>query len=512
MSLPAILASTMRTYWISLVFFVVAASVGYAQNPASLPPAKVLDFRPKGEQRVWTFISRDSTLGQLVSTVMGSGEVAGLEGIVISEDLSLDFRKSGGELNLVVQNKHLVSNDGRYLADSMTIKVNDQQDTLRLARVGDSLKGYGTRSGVRQPVALYSPVDRPCWDQLFLDQLELYLACRGVAVGDNIQDSVIAVQAFLSMPLVGTVQAFAGVSVSRGRADSAFGISFSLPQQMHVDMNRSRRLVKAEFPQQNIRVYLDLVTNTEKSASPPSPPFLDTVVPRLPAYLVTLVVALAALLFFVKRRITWKLGYLAAGVAAALYWLVPFTQIPLQRYAIIHGMLPALKAGSSIFLWAAMPALIAGVIQTLILGGIILVLKEQLNVKAEKLLDLGVFCGLGFGLMEAFYLLYTSPAFSVWSYAILERTFILVFHVSAGLLLINGLRRDFGSFMKIALILIPINSLFRYLPIFVQQRIVGVEILSIMIAFVGLSVVFAALLATKSNQNERLSTHSPKQN
>ena len=150
-----------------------------------------------------------------------------------------------------------------------------------------------------------------------------------------------------------------------------------------------------------------------------------------------------------------------------------------------------------------MPALIAGVTQILILGGIVLTLKERLNLKAEKLLDLGAFCGLGFGLMEAFYLLYTSPAFNVWSYAILERTFILVFHVSAGLLMMNGLKRDFGTFMKMAMILIPINSLFRYLPIFVQQRLVGVEILSIMISFVGLSVVFAALLATKSNPNER---------
>ncbi|MFZ1683938.1 MAG: hypothetical protein WAU88_07365 [Candidatus Zixiibacteriota bacterium] len=508
--MPSILASTMRKYWISLSFLIVAASIGYAQNPVSLPPVKVLEFRPKGDQRIWTFISRDSTLGQLVSTVLGKGEVADLEGIVISEDLSLDFRKSGGDLNLAVNNKHLVSEDGRHLADSMTISVNDQQDTLRLARVGDSLKGYGTRGGVRQPVSLYSPVNRPCWDQLFLDQLELYLACRGVAVGDNIQDSVIAVQAFLSMPLAGTVQAFAGVSVSRGRADSAFGINFSLPQQMHVDLNRSRRLVKAEFPQQNLRVYLDLVTNTEKSASPPSPPFLDTVVPRVPAFLVTLIVGAAALLFFVKRRFTWSLGYLAAGIGAALYWIVPVTQMPLQRYAIIHGMLPALKSGSSIFLLATMPALIAGVIQTLILGGLILVLKQQLNVKYDKLLDLGAFCGLGFGLMEAFYLLYTSPAFDVWSYAILERTFILVFHVSAGLLLANALKRDFGNFMKVALILIPINSLFRYLPIFVQQRVVGVEILSIMIAFVGLSVVFAALLASRTNPKDHASTHPVK--
>ena len=494
----------------ALSLFVTLAVGALAQAPVSLPPSQISAYRPTGEQRLWTFVVRDSSVGRLISTVSGPAEIGDQTGIGITEQLSLNYQKVGGELAVQIQSKHLVSEAGHYLGDQMTIKTGDQTDTLELVRAGERVEGYITRGGIRQPTSLPTPVDRAAWDMPFVDQLELYLAVHGVTVGQVIQDTVIAPHPMLAEPIKGVVEGFGRANIYNQIYDSVFVILLSEPKEMRLLFNRQRHLVKVEIPQEQTKIYLDAVT--QPKSAPESN--LRSVTPviilsRIPAYLVYLIVGGIVLLFFAGRGIRSVQGYFGFVLAAAVYWLVPFTQVPLQEAIIVHKMLPAVRAGESVFLWAVWPALIAGIIQTSLLAGCIALVKTESKKGPDQFAILGAFCGAGFGLMEACYFTATVPFFTLASYGLIERLFVLIFQISAGLILGLGLRRGYAFFLQTAIWLTLVNALLRYIPAFAQQRIMGPELLSVLLALVSLAVMFTAVLLSKK-RSSAASSHHPK--
>lgn len=492
----------MRRSTLILVSFLLLTGVARAQAPVALPPCQVSAYRPVGEQRLWTFVVHDSTIGRLISTITGPTEMGGETGIAISEQLSLDYRKTGSDLVLQIQANHVVTETGRYLGDHLSINSGGQTDTLELARAGDSLVGFVTRGGVRQPTSLFSPAAREAWDVPFVDQIEMYLAVHGVTVGAVINDTIFAPHPMISMPIRGVVDSFGYVSLYNKLADSVFVIRLSQPQQMRLLFNRQRRLVKAEFPQEQTKIYLDAVSKakggTETKRSSVS---AVVIISRIPAYIVYLILAVAVLLFFVGRQITSVYGYLGFGIAAAVFWLVPFTQVPVQEAIIVHKMLPAIRAGESVLLWGIWPALVAGIIQTALLAGVIALIRPEKKLGPGQLRTVGAFVGAGFGFMEACYFTATAPFFTLASYGLIERAFVLVFQLSAGLLLGIGIRRGSAYYLQTALCLALVNALLRYLPAFAQQRVVGPELLSVLLALVSLAVVFTALVQTKRSSS-----------
>ncbi len=484
----------MRLWFCTLVLSVIFAAEIAAQGTTTLPPTQLSVYRPVGERRLWTLVVNDSSIGQLISTTTGPTSLDGLNGSGINEILSVDYTKVGASLVMQIASNHLVTEAGGYLGDDMVIKTGEKIDSLRLVHAGDSIIGSVSQSGVRQPRAVAIPGIHAAWDVQFVDQLELYLATHGLTVGQVLRDSLFAPRPMIPILLEGTVDGFGRANVYNQVYDSGFIINLTQPQQMKLLFTKDRRLVKVDIPDQNTRIFLDAVTPPRPALPKPPGVTVATVVSRMPAFLVFLIVTGAVLWFFLGRQITLVHGYIAAGISAAVFGLVPFTQIPLQQAAITKGLIPALRAGGSIYLWGMVPALIAGLVQTLLLVAVIQMIREVRRLKPEKMWILGAFCGAGFGFMEACYLAVTIPAFTLWSFGILERGFLLIFQVSAGLLIGLAMKRGLELLIQTAILLAIVNAVMRYIPVFAQQQIVGPELLSVLLAFVSLSTAFGALL------------------
>ena len=79
----------MRRLFLTALLLILTPVAGNSQRvaPAS---ANITDFRPVGEMRVWTFVVKDSTIGQLLSIVKDELEFAGVPAIERGQDLQLD--------------------------------------------------------------------------------------------------------------------------------------------------------------------------------------------------------------------------------------------------------------------------------------------------------------------------------------------------------------------------------------------------------------------------------------
>ncbi|HKZ41482.1 MAG TPA: hypothetical protein VJ044_11000, partial [Candidatus Hodarchaeales archaeon] len=125
-----------------ILFFFSNVSQAQRSVPAS---SNFSDYRPLGEIRGWTFVAKDSALGQLISTVEREIEIDGVDGYEISQILQLDYFKIGMERRMRIRSSHSVSQKGHYLGDKMVIDVNEETEELELERDGNKLEGFFTR-------------------------------------------------------------------------------------------------------------------------------------------------------------------------------------------------------------------------------------------------------------------------------------------------------------------------------------------------------------------------------
>ncbi len=129
-------------------------------------------------------------------------------------------------------------------------------------------------------------------------------------------------------------------------------------------------------------------------------------------------------------------SWLALLVGIGLYFLVPLIQPPLQNWAL--GSFPG---DVSFFVRTITLALIAGVLQELLkflfLGGFRLLLSDNI-------LWIGAMLGLGFGLGEGFYILYSirNLTYSMPSFVFfVDRTSAILLHIDFGFFLAYGFKR-----------------------------------------------------------------------
>ena len=181
-----------------------------------------------------------------------------------------------------------------------------------------------------------------------------------------------------------------------------------------------------------------------------------------------------------------------------MYLIIPFTQIPLQEFLFNEYFIPhVLEAGESALTWGILPAITAGLIQEILKFIAILVLIKFIFTKKMPHITSGVLVGLGFGLIEATYLASGTPSAFLFSVNLLERIFLIIFHVAAGACIGYALKKGLKEAIPFLLLTIILNSSFRYMPIFAQSKTLTPELLGILLAFISISFVTLILFLTK---------------
>ncbi|HUV30435.1 MAG TPA: hypothetical protein VMY05_05000 [Acidobacteriota bacterium] len=479
-----------------LAVFLLASAVA-AETDRSVEAARsVQAYRPVGDRRVWSFFSRDSTFGRLVSTVSRTASQDGRPGLVLTEELTIDYTMIGGEQVIRQSREHYVDLTGGYLGDRMTLITGEQSEDFRLSRQGGRVNGYFTRAGREVPQSLEVDTGMSGWDNNYVDQLELILAMRDLRVGQRISDSVFQPQALVKTRLTGTVDRFFYQEIYRNRFDSVFLIRLSEPVRAELSFTADRRLVKVNLLDQDIRIYQDEAprTSVPEREAVPSPRFtvLGLVV-MLPHYVTYLLISLVSLLFFARRDLRRGEPYLGYSVGALLFLAALVTQIPLQKMMIAGWFVPSVSSGGSLYLRGIPPSLAAGLIQELLkLAAVWLVISWR-KPTSGRCAVIGAFCGAGFGVANVWYHVgwHLAPLFT---FALLERSFLVLYHVASGALLGNAVGGDRGRLPATLTILVLVNSVLRYLPVFVQEGTVSGAGMTFVFAFLSVGFLLFAVI------------------
>jgi len=489
---------------LSVILFIVLFSVGLvpAQSDSNVTPpargvvkaASFARYRPIGESRLWTFVSRDTTLGQLTSVVKEVTKINGRSGFILEEKLKINLERTDARIALDIEGEHYVSDEGFYLGDKLKIKINDFDEKFEFKLKNGQIEGFFTRSGKKVKKNFPFERDYPAWETYFVDQLELFLALKDFQVGDTLVDTIYAQQSMYKSPLVGTVDEFIYKEIYLNKFDSVFVIHLTAPQEYYLFVTADKRLIRIDFPQHRIRAYLDRIQQDPAGQQRKSSYTITTFVGSLPSYILYMIFTLLSLLFLARQGFKWSWAYLALAAGIVLYVVMLVTQFPLQKLAITKIVIPGISSGGSLYLWGLMPSLIVGIIQEGLKFLVIFLLCYFGNFKENKYIIAGAFCGAGFGFWEACYLAAPSGIFGAFSFTLLENGFLILFHTVSGLLLGYALGGNWKKITGIAAGLVIINTILRYLPIFVQKKDVTLGVMYFIFAFLILLVLALTVL------------------
>jgi len=463
----------------------------------------VEDYRPVGELRMWTFVGRDSTIGRLFSTVAGRTRIAGIEALVFEDRLGLDFTKTGSDLVFEVEGEHFVSSVGAYLGDKISLTINHQAERLELSRQDDSLTGFITREGKKVTQTHHCDKAVFSLDSYLLDQHELFLAMRDIRVGDTLVDTVFVPHIMMKARVVAVVEDFIHKQLYKNVFDSVFVIRCLEPQNAVYYFTPDKRLVKAEFPNQKLKAYLDIVRMVGRDQPAESGLGGRKFMSLLPTYLAYLLLGLMAAGIFVGRGYKWRISYLSLVLGGVTFLLVAVTQMPLQLALLKHLLMPRVMAGGSPYFWGIFPALSAGIIQEVLKFGLIVALARLAGTRGQRLTVIGAACGAGLGVVEGCYLARLAGAVDVFSWHLLDRGFMTLMHATSGALLGYALARGFQSRQWLAYLaaMIVCNTILRYLPVFTQQKAIPAEVMYFLISILALGLLLFAMLQFKREGN-----------
>ncbi len=493
------------------ILFVVTTSVAHAER--SVSGFKTFDqYREIGDFRLWTFIAKDSTLGTLTSSVKEQTSINGISGFVIEQKLKLDLTKVSTNLKFDILNRHFVSDKGIYLGNKMKIKINDKTEEINLEREDKKLLGYTTRNESKIEQELELGNIEYTFENNYIDQLELFLASLDLTVGKQIADTVFMPQALIETYIYGVVDDFRNIRLYNQVFDSCFVIELTYPTMMTAYFTPDKRLVKLEIPSQDLKIYQDAVANplkaklaalkaAEKNKSNRQPIYVKQSMGKLiTVFLLYLAVGAVITLFFNKSYYKKTNSYIALAIGGFSFILIPFTQIPLQEMLFTTYFIPnVLQGGESALVWGILPAATAGIIQELVKLGLLFIVFNYLIQKKSSYIAIGALLGFGFGLVEATYLAYGTPSTLLFGMNLVERLFLIMFHISAGTCLGYAFKEGLHKVSLFVLVTILLNSIFRYLPIFAQNKSLTPELLGILLAFISISFFTFTLFITKRN-------------
>ncbi|MEE8404585.1 MAG: hypothetical protein V3S17_04260 [candidate division Zixibacteria bacterium] len=487
----------MKKLLLSLIILFFLPVEGRSQRvaPASV---NITDYRQVGDMRVWTFVVKDSSIGQLISVVKNELEFAGVPALEIQQNLQLDYNKIGTPRKLQIKGSQYITKRGEYLGSNLEIIVNGQSEKIELERDGNFIRGYMTRSGREIDQETELPATMFAADRQFLDQIEMLLAARDIKVGQSIFDSFFVPQTMYIENISAFVESFDLITLYNEVRDSLFVIQFSRPQEMVVYFSADKRLLKAELPNQNTKIYLDIIRMIPRELlNQPSFTF-DKFMGLLPLYFIYLVVAMLGLLFLTGNALRWPGLYVAMALGLLGFIAAIFTQVPLQEYFAKDYFFPKVKSGESVYLWGLVPALPAGMIQETIKLLLIMAGIKYFLLTHRRILISGAAIGAGFAVLEACYIASKLPAVEIFSLNLLEKSFLILLHIGSGVILakaINSKSAKEGLLLFMAVV--AANSWLRYLPIFVQQGVVKVELIYMIQPLVPIIILLVAISQLK---------------
>ncbi len=487
------------TYATLLIILILAGSVLAEREMPAVSSFE--EYRQSGEIRQWTFAREDSAVGFYRSQVLGSERLSGQSAWVVEQRMVLEIGKPGGARIVEMQGRHYVDPDGSYLGDERRMSMGGMQEEMSLIRDGDSLSGYVTRNDVRQDVSYYIDLESPAmsWEHQFLDLYELTLAFSDLKVGEPLSLRAFAPQIGMLVEVQGTVDEFRSLRGRDGGTDSVFVVRLKRPQPQTLYFSTERRLVAAVFPGLGLQARLDAVQNPR--AETPSGPRMSAArfLRMIPAWLMYAVAVLLSVALFAWRNYRSGKVWLGLLAGAVSFIVIPWTQTPLQMTLFESLLLPRVSAGGSPWVWSLFPAFAGGLIQEALRALVVILLFRRLTPSRGSRVPIAAFAGAGFGFIEAIWMTVAAPDAALYSFQLLERGFMILYHTAAGAALgwalLRGVHHERWIITALALVLV--NGLLRYLPVFVQENAISLEVMYFVIPLVVLALTMVTLLLLK---------------
>ncbi|MCM2272207.1 MAG: hypothetical protein NDJ18_06620 [candidate division Zixibacteria bacterium] len=475
------------------LLLILASATAFAQAEPASPAGSFEAFRPIGESRVWTFEVDRQTIGSLTSTVTGKTEIDGIDGYVIQQDLRLDFAKAGSEIAILAEGEQYISERGYYLGCDLKLTINGQMSELTIERDGERLDAVVKGSTGTTENAIPFPVEGFGYESFFVDLFELYFAMHGAEVGQTYLDTLFSVQSMLPVNFSALCLDYKWQGLFTGKYDSVFVLNVTLPENFRLYLNKSFHLAKAEMPDRKLKIYQDYVGPARGRQQPQEPGFtvagLTRSLPVLPVYLAFAALVLAVLAWHGLRSKYSYLGFVAGSVA---FILIPFILHPIQKWVVDSVVIPGAQRGESLYMLALLPAITAGLLITSIFAIALHSLRRAPWGAAIRPDRLGAFFGAGFGVAESVLLATTIPSSFLFSMMLFERAAFVILFTLIGALVGRALFKDSHAIVKALIGSVLVVTLFKYLPILVQQRIVELAlmyILALLIALILLGLV-----------------------
>jgi hypothetical protein len=459
--------------------------------------ATIEDFLIKDSTRTWLFSKDSIELGYLKSTYKGVTDCQGLEAHWIEEILDLDFTKIQAPAVISMHNNHYVDLYNAYIGDSMRVVANGIPQGLELVHRGDSLYG-SARNVARNEVAMPLRPGMMALDNNMIDQMELIFALTDLNVGDTLSDTFFVAQFVFRAEFEFIVDSVIALQVG-DEIDSVFAMRMLAPMKQNILFSHSFGLLKIIDPVQGFEITLiDKQTGQPygMTVAKSSSGFFGA----LPLYLFYILVGLVFSIFVIKRYFNRLETYVMLILGAAGFSLLRYTQVPLQNWYGINYAIPGLQAGESLYYYAAVQALFSGLIQeTLKLIPLILIMISRPPSK-KSLVVLGMFTGMGFGIMEACAITgvaYKTGLMPFFSWGTFERIFAILFHTSTGAALGYAVAGGWKKVPAIWLLMVLIHSFSNLLIVFYQKEMIGLAPLELIVAAIDIVLAILVWLAVR---------------
>ncbi|GAI27630.1 unnamed protein product, partial [marine sediment metagenome] len=283
--------------------------------------------------------------------------------------------------------------------------------------------------------------------------------------------------------------------IYRDNFDTVFTIYLNQPMTATLYYTSDKRLVKVDLPDYDFRIYQDLVESVKtKPTEAVSPPFsFVRLIAMFPHYAAYLLFSVIALIFFMGGGYRWVESYLGCLIGGLLFVVTIVTLVPLQELIIQQWLIPSMSAGESLYYVGIFPALVSGIIQELLKLAALLLLVFWRKPKKYRYAVLGAFCGAGFALFEACHVTGFTIA-PLFRWGLLERGALIMYHVSSGALLGRAISRGTDRTVAALLVLILMNAVFRYLPLFVHEDMVEMHMICLLCSLMAMGFLVFTLL------------------
>lgn len=482
---------------IGLALFLIAPVV-LSQPLDTLPKGAVTErsitaspsvesFRSVGDLRIWRFFAKQTTFGQLTSTVTGRRDTGGQPALTVKESLQIDFTKIDGEAQEIVSGETYVTTSGGFAGCDLRIGPSETAEHLVMTASDGELTGFYTRGGEMNEISQPWETESFFWDAHLVDQLEIFLAMHDLAIGTTISDSIFLPQSLMRARIAGRVVYFMWQEIYKGKIDSVFVIRLTEPSAFQLYFTPDKKLVRVDMVDQGIRVYQDVVRQAAvgTSAEPVMPgraPFsLRALVFKLPHYFAFAVVAGMSILLLAARAFRWPESYLSMCAGIVLYVLMSVAINPMLIWMAKHWVNLQSTSGSSLYLAGTVLPLFTGLIQAgLMYSGIFFVSKLS-GIRSYQWCGLGAFLGAAFGLAESIHI-------SGWQiqvlfdWALLERSVMIVMYAASGALIGRFMSGE-GVYLVWGIVgAALVNGAIRFLPLLVQTRKIGIEAVHLVMA------------------------------